>query len=113
MSPVGEIVGAVMGAFTLITLGALRLVSVFDKRDRDEQDDADALIPYTLVEDGVLCPKCGAKTRLAHEGLCMPSRCDGRGCKVKVDHLHLLCFTCHRALVMRTRDAQLALNNHD
>jgi hypothetical protein len=110
MSPVGEVVGVVMGAFTLITLGALRRVSVFDKRNRTEQNDANALVPYVLVEDGVPCPKCGVRTRLSHEGLSLPSRCDGVGCKLKTDHLHLLCFTCHRALVMRTRDAQLELD---
>ena len=78
-----EAIGVVAASVTVITVASLWLVSVVDKRER-EDDEADVQIrPFEEVGIGTLCPICGRPGKNAS----MPFGAEGpsvRRCAVRI-----------------------------
>lgn len=106
-----EAVGIVAASVTVITVASLRLVSVVDKRER-EDDEADVQIrPFEDVVIGTLCPICGrpgqnASMPFGAEGPSVPTVCSAHHkCDVRRSHLHVTCRTCGGSWLMATADS--------
>ena len=107
-----EAIGVVAASVTVITVASLRLVSVVDKREREDDEAEDVQIrPFEDVVIGTLCPICGrpgknASMPFGAEGPSVPTVCSAHHkCDVRRSHLHVTCRTCGGSWLMATADS--------
>jgi len=110
-----ELASIAAGSVTVITVASLRLVSVLDKRERDddkrEREDAETdsftldepvvVAPFVDIRVGTKCPHCGF-TSSKDRGLRAPKACKiGDTCKATgTPHIHVRCTECRARWAM-------------